>query len=189
MAEEPEKQTRRQFLVGGVRAAGLLACTGLAGAWLGHGAAEDYVWQLDPDKCVQCDRCGTHCVLNPSAVKCVHEFKLCGYCRLCFGFFDDQRSGDTDGAENQRCPTGAIRRSFVEDPYYEPQINEALCIGCGKCVKGCTTYGTGALGLQVRHDRCLNCNQCRIATYCPAHAFVRVPASRPYLLRTQRQVS
>jgi electron transport complex protein RnfB len=39
------------------------------------------------------------------------------------------------------------------------------------------------LFLQVRHDRCLNCNQCAIATVCPSGAFKRVPADHPYLFK------
>lgn len=184
MAEESRKQTRREFLAQGIRAAGLLAVSGTLGSLATREARGDYVWQIDPEKCVYCDRCATACVLNPSAVKCVHEFELCGYCKLCFGFFEDQRTGDDEGAENLRCPTDAIRRSFVEDPYYEYLIDESRCIGCSKCVKGCQTFGNGALILQVRHDRCVNCNQCAIATVCPSDAFVRVPVDQPYLLRT-----
>jgi electron transport complex protein RnfB len=41
----------------------------------------------------------------------------------------------------------------------------------------------GSLYLQVRHDRCLNCNQCSIAVACPTQAFERVPSSDPYLLK------
>jgi electron transport complex protein RnfB len=33
----------------------------------------------------------------------------------------------------------------------------------------------------VRHDRCLNCNECAIARVCPADAFRRVPVDQPYL--------
>jgi len=79
---------------------------------------------------------------------------------------------------------GAIQRKFVEDPYYEYTIDEALCIGCAKCVDGCNRFGNGSLYLQVRHDRCLNCNECSIARVCPSDAFRRVPASHPYLLKT-----
>ncbi len=73
------------------------------------------VWQLDPNKCSQCGKCATECVLNPSAVKCVHEHALCGYCKLCFGYFTDQRPDATETAENQRCPTGAITGPGVVD--------------------------------------------------------------------------
>ena len=42
-------------------------------------------------------------------------------------------------------PDRAIRRTFVEEPYFEYTIDERLCIGCGKCVKGCNTFGNGSL--------------------------------------------
>ena len=184
MADKPRKQTRREFLADIARALGLLGAGGLIGSLAARGHADDMVWQIDPDKCIACGNCATECVLTPSAVKVVREYERCGYCELCFGFFEDRRVGDDSGAENQRCPTGAIRRSFVEDPYYEYIVDEPKCIGCGLCVKGCQDYGNGALILQVRHDRCLNCNECAIAEKCPAQAFVRVPADQPYLLRT-----
>ena len=46
-------------------------------------------------------------------------------------------------------------------------------------------FGNGSLFLQVRHDRCLNCNECAIGRACPAQAFRRVPAEQPYLLKTR----
>ncbi|MEI6972114.1 MAG: 4Fe-4S binding protein [bacterium] len=141
------------------------------------------VWQLDPSKCIQCGRCAVNCVLSPSAVKCVHRFEMCGYCRLCFGFFQPGTSVLTSAAENQTCPTGAIRRRFVESPFYEYTIDESLCIGCGRCVKTCGAFGNGSLALQVRHDRCVNCNECAIARKCPAGAYTRVPAGQPYLFK------
>jgi Na+-translocating ferredoxin:NAD+ oxidoreductase subunit B len=140
-------------------------------------------WQINPAKCVACGNCATYCVLEQSAVKAVKAFPICGYCRICFGFFEPAPYAITEGAENQLCPTGAIIRKFVEEPYYEYLIDEPLCIGCGKCVKGCNTFGNGSLFLQVRHDRCLNCNQCAIAAACPSGAFERVPADKPYLLK------
>jgi electron transport complex protein RnfB len=141
------------------------------------------VWQLDPEKCIQCGRCATACVLKPSAVKCVHAFELCGYCKLCFGYFQPGAKTLTADAENQLCPAGALRRRFVEDPYYEYTVDERVCIGCGKCVKGCSAFGNGSLFLQVRHSVCLNCNECSIARVCPADAYRRVPADQPYLLK------
>ncbi len=181
--ESGKKLSRRELLAQGVRGAGLLAVSGALGTLVGRGEAQDMVWQIDPSKCTACGKCATECVLNPSAVKCVHEHGICGYCELCFGYYVDQRADDTEAAENRRCPTDAIRRSPVEDPYYQYAIDEAACIGCGLCVEGCQLFGNGALILQVRHDRCINCNQCAIATACPANAFVRVPATDPYLLR------
>jgi Na+-translocating ferredoxin:NAD+ oxidoreductase subunit B len=147
------------------------------------GDASGMVWQIDPTKCNACGNCATYCVLQPSAVKCVHTFPMCGYCELCFAFFQPKATNLDAGADNQLCPTGAIERKLVEPPYYEYKIDEPLCVGCAKCVKGCTTFGNGSLFMQVRHDRCMHCNQCAIAAACPANAFVRVPATRPYILK------
>jgi electron transport complex protein RnfB len=133
--------------------------------------------------CIQCGNCATQCVLEPSAVKCVHAFALCGNCDLCTGFLSPDFVEMDSGAENELCPTGAIRRRHIEGRRYEYTIDEALCIGCGKCVKGCADLGNGSLFLQVRHDRCLNCNECAIAAACPSGAYRRVPADRPYLMK------
>lgn len=180
--------TTRRDLVKGVVRLGGLAIAGGALASLARGSrSEPTVWQIDPDKCIQCGKCATECVITPSAVKCVHAYALCGYCKLCFGLFKDKRTGNTLAAENNRCPVDAIKRKFVEDPFYEMFIDEPACIGCGICVKGCNRFGNGSLHLQVRHDRCVNCNQCAIAKACPSQAFVRVPASHPYLIRTLRK--
>lgn len=145
--------------------------------------AREYVWQIDPDKCTQCGRCATHCVLNESAVKCAHSFSMCGYCELCFGYFQPGANALTEAAENQICPTGAIKRKFVEEPYFEYTIDLDLCIGCAKCVAGCNTFGNGSLHLQVMHDRCLNCNDCAIARVCAGSAFERLPANESYNLK------
>ena len=176
-------ETRRRFIRRGLMGAGLLGLGGAAAAIAARADDDKYVWQIDPDKCTKCGNCATNCVLEPSAVKCVHAFALCGYCDLCTGYFVPDPNDLNTAGENQLCPAGAIKRSFVEDPYYEYTIDEALCIGCGKCVKGCEDFGNGSLFLQVRHDRCLNCNECSIAKACPAQALVRVPASRAYLLK------
>ena len=141
------------------------------------------VWQIDPTKCTQCGHCATSCVLTPSAVKCVQSYPICGYCRLCFGYFQPNAPELTSAAENQLCPTGAIERKFIEDPYWEYNIKEDACIGCSKCVKACEMFGNASFYLQVRHDRCVNCNDCSIARQCPADAWVRLPASEPYLLK------
>jgi len=182
-SRETKPLDRRGFLklLGlSVSAAALTATEGLAAL---RSRRAQRVWQIDPFKCINCGRCATACVLKPSAVKCVHDFTICGYCRLCFGFFrTDPLSLDT-GAENQMCPTGAITRTFIEVPYYEYRIDEDLCIGCGRCTRGCNRYGNGSLYLQVRHNICLNCNQCAIAAACPAQAFVRLPADRPYVIK------
>ncbi len=183
MPEQTGKMTRREFLPQAVRGAGLVAVGGALGSLIGRRSSGEMVWQIDPEKCVACEHCATACVLTPSAVKVMHEYRVCGYCTLCFAYFVDQRADDTTAAENQRCPTNAIRRSFVEDPYHQYVVDEPKCIGCGICVKGCKAFGNGSLILQIRHDRCVNCNQCAIATACPAQAVTRVPADRPYILR------
>jgi len=185
-ASSRQKQpvTRRRFLRDGARAAGLVGMGGLLGLVTGRSSAKDTVWQIDPQKCVRCGNCAIHCVLEQSAVKCVHSYALCGYCQLCTGYFEPEPNDLNTGAENCLCPTSAIKRTYIEDPYYEYTIDERLCIGCAKCVEGCTRFGNGSLFLQVRHDRCLNCNECAIAKVCAGDAFRRVPADQPYLLKT-----
>jgi electron transport complex protein RnfB len=165
------------------RGISLLAVGSVMGLAWGKGRRDGLVWQIDPFRCVQCGNCATRCVLDPSAVKCVHDFSMCGYCKPCFGFFRTTPAALDSGAENQTCPTGALTRRFVEDPYYEYTVSEKLCVGCGKCVKGCTRFGNGSLHLQVRHDRCMNCNECSIAAACPSNAFVRLPAASPYVIK------
>ena len=176
--------SRRAFLTNAVRLAALLATGGLFGLWaLRPARGRQLVWQIDPLKCTQCGKCATACVLQPSAVRLVLAYPTCGYCKLCFGFFKAQQQSLTEGAENQRCPTGAITRRLIEEPYYEYNIDEDKCIGCGICARGCTDFGNGSMFLQVRHNHCVGCNQCAIATACPAQAFTRVPAASPYILK------
>ncbi|MFH1074811.1 MAG: 4Fe-4S dicluster domain-containing protein [Candidatus Firestonebacteria bacterium] len=181
------KISRLDFLRQTVRWAFLLSLGGVAGAALGRSKRKEAVWQIDPAKCTQCGKCATECVLRVSAVKCVHNFSICGYCNICFGYFEPGKRELDTGAESQLCPTGAISRKFVEDPYYEYTINEERCVGCGKCVKGCTSFGNGSLQLQIRHDRCKNCNECAIAKACPNNAFVRVPSDTPYLTKENNE--
>ena len=71
-----------------------------------------------------CGNCATACVLKPSAVKCVQSYAICGYCDLCTGYFVPEPNALNTGAENQLCPTAAIERKFIEDPYYEYNIDE-----------------------------------------------------------------
>jgi len=195
MSQSDRKLNRRAFVGSGARVLGALGLGG-AGAFLAARSArsDDLVWQIDPDKCIACGNCATYCVLDVSAVKCVHSHELCGYCELCFAYFDPKMPGRTTAAENQRCPTGAIERIFVVDPLYrdryEYNIDEDLCIACGKCVEGCTERmggsGNSSVYLQVKQDLCVGCNECSIAVACPSRAFVRVPADQPYLLRPRR---
>lgn len=201
--------TRRDFiqtLVRGGILAGLAAFTGLlvyrsrkGGCNLGYACENcakagscdlpgakplgQTVWQLDPAKCIQCGRCATSCVMSPSAVKCFHVYAMCGYCDLCGGYFKPETKTLTTAAEHQLCPTNAIKRKFIEDPFFEYTIDKELCIGCAKCVKGCGAFGNGSLQIQVDHSLCVNCNDCSIARNCPSEAFSRVPATKPYLLK------
>lgn len=181
--EENSKLTRRSFISNSIRGACLLGLGGISGLIASRARTSDTVWQIDPYKCIQCGKCADNCVLEISAVKCVHNYAMCGYCRLCTGYFEPQPNALNTGAENQLCPTGAIKRTYVEDPYYEYTIDESLCVGCGKCVKGCESFGNGSLFLQIRHDRCLNCNECLIAKACPSDAIKRVSAKNPYILK------
>ena len=64
-------------------------------------------------------------------------------------------------------------------------VDEALCVGCGKCVKGCALFGNGSLYLQVKQDLCVHCNECAIAKACPGDAYRRIPAEQAYLLKAR----
>jgi electron transport complex protein RnfB len=178
-------QSRRDF----VRKAGkVLAVAPLIAvpmALMNKTTASGYVWQIDPFKCTQCGQCKTNCVKTPSAVKCVHAYVMCGYCDLCGGYLRQGVKTISTGAENQLCPTGAIVRKFVEEPYFEYTIIEELCDGCGKCVKGCKDFGNGSLYLQINQALCDNCNECSIARTCPAQAISMVPAGFQYIPKDQ----
>ena len=142
MNPEPNPFSRRQFLRGGVRVAAMTGLGAITGLVATRTVAKGTVWQIDPQKCVRCGLCATHCVLEQSAVKCVHAHALCGYCQLCTGYFEPEPNDLNTGAENQLCPTAAIQRTYVEDPYFEYRIDETLCIGCAKCVEGCNRSAT-----------------------------------------------
>jgi electron transport complex protein RnfB len=180
---EDKSYNRRSFIQTGMRITLGVTVAGIGTLAATKATRDKWVWQIDPFKCTQCGRCATDCVKNPSAVKCVHAYDLCGYCDLCGGYFKPGVTNLETGAEYQLCPTAAIQRKFIEDPYFEYIIDEDLCIGCAKCVKGCTSFGNGSLHLQIRHDLCDNCNECAIARVCPADAFLRVPADKPYLIK------
>lgn len=182
MSEAAKKTGRRDFL----RAAAAIAAGGLTWGAMRPATAAT-VWQLDPEKCVQCGRCSTHCVLNPSAVKCIHSYQICGYCDLCGAYLQPGAKSRDTAAESQLCPVSALKRKFIENPYYQYTIDEDLCVGCGKCVKGCARFGNGSLYMQVKHDLCVNCNECAIGRSCPAEAFERVPADEAYLLKTRKK--
>ena len=147
------------------------------------GSEANVYWQIDPQKCTHCGLCETHCVLPVSAVKCIHAKKVCGYCDLCGGYYRSNVKELNTAAENLLCPTGAINRKFIEEPYFEYSIDEGLCNGCAKCVKGCTSFGNGSLYLQIKRELCKDCNECLIATVCPSDAISRVPYDMAYRLK------
>ena len=177
--------SRRKFIqkCGAFVAGGALL--GVAGVLAKRGADKNATvfWQIDPNKCTQCGLCETSCVLSVSAVKCVHAKKVCGYCDLCGGYFRQNVKNLNTGAENVMCPTGAITRKFIEDPYFEYTIDENLCNGCAKCAKGCNAFGNGSLYMQIKQDLCKNCNECEIARVCPAQAIQRVSFAEAYDLK------
>ena len=177
--------SRRKFLqtLGSVVAGGTVFSASALLARKAKGAEAGFFWQRDPHKCTQCGRCETHCVLPVSAVKCVHANVVCGYCDLCGGYYRTNVKELNTAAENLMCPTGAIERKFVEDPYFEYTIDESLCNGCGKCVKGCTSFGNGSLYLQIKRELCTDCNECTIAKNCPANAISRAPFEMAYKLK------
>jgi electron transport complex protein RnfB len=181
--EENKTLKRRDFIQSTVRITMALGIGGLGGLVLGKSKTGEQVWQIDPFKCTRCGRCADECVLTPTAVKCVHAYELCGFCDLCGGYFKPGAMDLNTGAENQLCPTAAIKRNFVEEPFFEYTIDEDLCIGCGICVEGCSSFGNGSLHLQIIHDICVNCNECAIARMCPSDAIERVPASDPYKVK------
>ena len=42
--------------------------------------------------------------------------------------------------------------------------------------------------MQIRHDRCVNCNECSIARTCPSNAISGIPASIAYLPKDEQEV-
>lgn len=174
-------QSRRDFMrkAGKILAAATLVAIPLT--LVRKTNASGYVWQIDPHKCTRCGQCKTNCVKTPSAVKCVHAYVMCGYCDLCGGYLRQGVKTISTAAENQMCPVGAIKRKFVEEPYFEYTIDEMLCDACGKCVQGCNDFGNGSLYLQINQDLCDNCNDCSIARQCPSDAILRVPYEGQYI--------
>jgi len=180
-----DKSTRRQFIDQSFRIIGLAGIGGAA-VVLTRRTARSSVFQVDPSRCAACDLCRTSCVLSQSAVKAVNDFTKCGYCQLCPSYFDVTSQPDEKGLPTGKtCPQDALKRRVVgkvdtEDPnnnYYEYTVDESLCDGCGKCVKACKApAGNGSLHLQVRYNRCYECDACAIQRVCPEGAIVRVPA-------------
>ena len=180
-----ETSSRRQFIDRTVRVVGLAALGGAGATLVARRASAHAVFQVDSLKCTACDLCRTSCVLPLSAVKAVNQFDKCGYCQLCPAYMDVTSQSDERGIPSGKvCPQDAIKRRVVgredlEDPnnnYYEYTIDEALCDGCGKCVKACKPpAGNGSLHLEIRYSRCHECDSCAIEPACPENAIVRIP--------------
>ena len=116
MAEPQRKTDRRGFVGDSFRVMGAVALSGATGFLAGKkGRGERYVWQIDPDECMACNNCTTYCVLDESAVKAVQCYPLCAMCDVCTGYLDLGYVSRDTGAENQLCPTGAIRRELVAE--------------------------------------------------------------------------
>lgn len=183
----PQGPNRREFLAHLGRGAGVLMIGGMIGTLVTQtrrtagDTASVTLWQVDPQKCIQCGKCATNCVLSQSASRCFHAFVFCGYCDLCTGYFNSDALSLDTAAENQICPTAAIKRKFIEDPYFEFRIERDLCIGCARCVKGCVAYGNGSLHMQIDQDVCVHCNQCSIAAVCPSQAISKVTPEFKYI--------
>jgi len=170
--------SRQRFLY-----AAVASLSSIVGTFVLAGVSDKkHYWQINTQKCMECERCAVECVLSPSAVKCLHIYQKCGYCDLCSGYFIQGATTLDTAAENQLCPTGALKRTFIEEPYFEYTVDEKLCIGCGRCVKNCRAFGNASLVLQIRQDLCVNCNQCKIALACPAQAISEVSADNLYML-------
>ena len=187
-----EKYPRREVLGSAARGAALVGLAGLTGV-LALKANKTYAWAIDTGKCVNsklgalgveiCELCATDCVLTLSAIRAVNEFSECGRCYICPAYYDVTSAVDPDGLPSEKlCPRDAIERKEIgwvdpDDPannFYEYTIDERLCNGCGRCVMKCKEpAGLGSIRLEVRHNVCLDCNRCSIATACPEDAYER----------------
>ena len=168
---------RREFFKNAGRCAVLAALAGGGGLLLRRSARAG-VPQVDPAKCRQCGGCEKYCVRTPSAVKCVNNFKDCGYCVYCYGMV-------LDDTKTKVCPVDAIKRRQVGEFEFEYTIDEDKCTGCGKCVERCWKLGNKSFSLQVRGKLCRECNRCRISARCPHSAIAALPspsdAASPHL--------
>jgi len=193
-----QQHSRRELLGHAARGAALAGLGGLTGLlWLKANAA--YAWSIDAARCIDsrlgavgirvCERCSTECVLALSAVRAVNHFKKCGRCHVCPAYFKITSAVGPDGLPSEKvCPRDAIKRTPIglvdeSDPannFYEYEIDEKLCNGCGRCVLECKEpAGLGSIVLEVRHDACLACNRCAIAEACPEDAFDRLSRATP----------
>ncbi len=153
---------RRDFLKNAGRCAVLAALAG-GGALLLKRSVKAGAPQIDTDACKTCGGCATYCVRKPSAVKAVNRYGQCSYCTFCYGHVQDDM-------KTKVCPVDAIQRRRISEFEFEYTVDEAKCIGCGKCVARCQSHGAKSLVLQVRGRLCEKCNRCTIVANCPYKA-------------------
>jgi electron transport complex protein RnfB len=184
--EVKEKTDRRNFIRIAGRAACGLAMGGMVYRVVGNhlvdempGPATRHAWQIDPNKCVGCDKCKTGCVRKPSAAKAVNDQKKCSFCVVCYGHISnkyiDSEKIMSDG--KRVCPKDAVSRvdyTGKPDGYFVYDIDDDKCDGCGLCVEACLKKGTKSMFMIIRPDLCLNCNSCKIALQCPEIAIEMV---------------
>jgi len=193
VSDERDKLTRREVLGHAARGAALVGLVGTAGI-LSLKSLKTYAWTINPSTCINsklgevgvevCELCATDCVLALSAVRAVNEFSACGRCYVCPSYFKITSAVGPDGLPSEKvCPRDAIKREAIgwidpDDPannFYEYTIDETKCNGCGRCVLECKEpAGLGSIRLEVRHNVCLDCNRCTIASACPEDAYERL---------------
>ena len=174
-----------------------VAGMGVTAGYLVQKAEGQIVWQIDPGKCINsklgeggkaCDLCLKQCVVTQSAVRAVNEFSKCGRCYLCPAYFSVTSAVNRDGLPSEKlCPRDAIVRKPIgeadpKDPannFYEYVIDETKCDGCGKCAMACKEpAGLGSIQLRVRHDLCIDCNNCSISIACPKDAVKQLTVTK-----------
>jgi electron transport complex protein RnfB len=181
--------SRRKALDRLGRGAVIAGMAGTAG-YLVQKAEGQIVWQVDAVKCLNsrvgevgvkaCDLCLKECVVSQSAVRAVNTFSECGRCYICPAYYNVKSAVDRNGLPSEKlCPRDAIARKPIgeadpADPannFYEYIVDEEKCDGCGKCVMACKEpAGLGSIRLKIRHNLCVNCNQCAISVACPKDA-------------------
>jgi len=187
-----DRYSRREVMGHAARGVVFVGLGGTA-VLLATKANKTYAWAIDANKCINsklgevgieyCELCATDCVLTLSAVRAVNEFSECGRCYVCPAYYKITSAVGPDGLPSEKvCPRDAIKREAIgwidpDDPannFYEYTIDEKLCNGCGRCVLECKEpAGLSSIRLEVRHNVCLDCNRCSIATVCPEDAYDR----------------
>lgn len=131
------------------------------------------LWKISCGDCITCSKCEINCVKSKSAVvakidssKATNRLYNPAYFRRYKGAVIDT------SVANQVCPTGAIVRTILSDSFASYRVNEALCTGCGKCVRA-SKKGDREFCLVIDPASCLDCNECSIAAQCPVNAVQR----------------